>query len=252
MMGLDILTNNTPAPQSDSPEPSSSSGSAFVSPWNNPTKNKQQNQTTYDLEARPGFHGSSQFGAVAGSSGSSEVPLLLQQEEGELTDVLDRFLQSFEQHIDNCSAREKEETGGESLTKTCQPDTVPSKCRKTKTQTLSPHLHNTHRLQSAELQQSDNAGTQLSRAQTCKAAGRRAGKARAPTKPQKKRRTSQFMFSLEINKKSVSLTDLKSRISSDQDKQLQQRAVVTLERSLSLPASVTLQELCESREAKVT
>lgn len=277
MMGLDILTNNNAAPHSDSPGPNGSSSSVFASSRNNLTKDKQQNRTADLPEARPGFHGSSQVGAVAGSSGSScansEVPILQQQEEGELTDILDLFLQSFEQHVDNCSAREKEEMGGESSTKVSQPYTVLSKYRKTKTQTISPHaphLHNIRKLQPArhsqttELQQSDKAETQLSRSQTRKAAaccivspkhaGGTSGKARAPTRPQKKRRTSQYMFSLEIKKKkkSESSTDQKPKIFSDRDKQLQQKPVVRLERSGPLPVKVTLQELCQSRDVKVT
>lgn len=259
MMGLDILTNNN-----------SSSSSAFSSSTNNLTKDKQQNRTADLPEARPGFHCSTQ---VHSSCANNEVPILQQQEEGELTDILDHFLQSFEQHIDNCSAREKEEISGERLAKTSQPYTVLSKYRKTNTQSNSPHpphLHNTRRLQSArrsqttELQQSDKAETQLSLSQTCKAAAcsivppkHAAGtsrKAKAPARPKKKRGTSQILFSLEIKKKkkSVSSTDRKPRIFPDRDKQLQQKPVVRLERSGPLPVRVTLKELCQSREVKVT
>lgn len=276
MMGLDILTNNSAAPHSEPADPNGSSSSTCASSQNNLTQNKQENRTNDLLEACPGVHGSTQVGAVAGCSGSrsakSEVPILQPQEEGELTDILDHFLQSFEQHIYNCSAREKKEMDGESVAKASQPGTVLSKYSKTKTQTITSHashIQNTRRVQPARhsqtttQQQSDKAETQSSRSQTRKAAARRgvppkraggaSGKVRSPTQRQKKRRTNQYMFSLEKKKrKPVSSTDRKPRIFPDRDKQLQQMPVVRLERSGPLPVKVTLQGRCQSREVKVT
>lgn len=244
MMGLDILTDNNGPPHSDPLDQNSSRGSSNASSGKNLTQNKQQNQTTHHLKACPGYHGSTQVGAVAGSSGSncanSEVPILQQQEEGELTEILEHFLQSFEQHLENSSTREKEEMRGGNSTKVNQPYTVLSKHRKTKTLSpYTPHQQNICRLQpvghsqTTELQQSDKAGE--------------SGKARAPTRQQKKRRTSQYMFSLEKNrKKSVSPTARKPETFPDQDKQLQLMPVVRLERSGPLPVKVTLQVHCQN------
>lgn len=258
MMGLDILpTNNNRAPHPQPPLPTSRS-SIYVSSGNILAQNKQQGCTGV-LEAGPGFHGSTQVVAVsrgvAGSSSANfEVPILQQQGEGELNEMLDHFLQSFEQHVDSCSAREEAERGGQSCTKT-----------------TTPHLQNTQqprpfrRSQITELQQNDNAETPPKPSQPRKIPDRGTispkhtqgtpGKVGAPAKRKKRRRKCMYLFTKERKRvrKPVSTSDVKSEIVHDRgDKQLQQMPVVKLERSDSLPGKVTLQgHSCQSLEVKV-
>ncbi|XP_018535444.1 uncharacterized protein LOC108885544 [Lates calcarifer] len=262
MMGLDILPNNN---NSQPPLPASSSSCTNASPGNNLAKSKQQGCTTGPQEAAPGFHGSTQVVAVARGTGGStsengETPVLQQQGEGELNVMLDHFLQSFEQHVDNCSARDEEEVDGDSSTEASKLYTVLNKHRKPTTRTKTPHVQNTHiqcpviHSQTAELQQSDKAETPASRSNPQKASARSSQNAEgAPetvgeqAKRQKRRRKKQYLLSLERKKvwvkKPVSTSDPKSKILQDQgDKQLQWRPVVELERSGPLPVRVTLQE----------
>lgn len=271
-MGLDILPNNN---NSQPPLPASSSSCTNASPGNNLAKSKQQGCTTGPQEAAPGFHGSTQVVAVARGTGGStsengETPVLQQQGEGELNVMLDHFLQSFEQHVDNCSARDEEEVDGDSSTEASKLYTVLNKHRKPTTRTKTPHVQNTHiqcpviHSQTAELQQSDKAETPASRSNPQKASARSSQNAEgAPetvgeqAKRQKRRRKKQYLLSLERKKvwvkKPVSTSDPKSKILQDQgDKQLQWRPVVELERSGPLPVRVTLQEhSSQSLEVKV-
>ncbi|KAK2904179.1 hypothetical protein Q8A73_010836 [Channa argus] len=214
MMGLDILTNKDVASHSQLPYPKSSS-CASASSGNNLLQNKE-GQTTDLLEAHPNFHGSTQVGIVA----NSKVSNLQHQGEGELDKILDHFLQTFEQHIDSCRTREEEEMGGENSTKNTERP-QPVRCSQT-----------------TGWQQSDKAATQQSFSQPHKDPAPHAvppknteeasQKARAPTRRQKKRQKSHYMFSLERKKKP---TDPKPRIHPDRGpKQLQQIPVVKLVR----------------------
>ncbi|XP_039976027.1 uncharacterized protein LOC120785396 isoform X2 [Xiphias gladius] len=272
MMGLDILPNNnnnsnSGAPHCQPPLPPSSSSCTCASSGNNLAQNKQKSCTTGLLEAGPGFHRSTQVVAVArGASGSTsanhEIPNLQQQGEGELNKMLDRFLQSFEQHIDSFSAREEEDMVGDSSAEARKPYTVQSKYRKTKTQIItahSPHLQNTRIFhpvidsQTTELRLIDKAETLPSRSQPHSAvppkhAEGTPGRVEAPAKQPNKRRKKKYLSSLE--KKRVRVRNPVST-SDREDKQLQQMPVVKLERSGPLPVRVTLQgHNCQSLEVK--
>ncbi|XP_071362873.1 uncharacterized protein [Trachinotus anak] len=270
MMGLDILpnsNNNNHAPQSQPPLPTGSSSCTYA-------QSKQQGSATGLLEAGPGFRGSAQVVAAArGASGSpsGEVPVLQQQGEGELNDMLDHFLQSFERHLNSCSAREEEGMGAESSTQASRSNTVLTNNKKNKTQTItadSTRLQNTRkprpvkRSQTAEVQQNDEAETLPSQSQPGKASAHSPGPpkhaegtpGKEPAIRLNKRRKSQYMLSLERKRvrKSVSMTDTKTKILQDQgDKLLQQMPVVKLERSDPLPVRVILQgHSCQSLEVK--
>ncbi|XP_044061778.1 uncharacterized protein LOC122880569 [Siniperca chuatsi] len=264
MMGLDILpNNNNGGPHSQPPLSTSSSRYTYASSGNTLAYNKQPGCTTGTLEAGPSFHGPTQVvavsrGAGGSSSANSEVPLLQQKGERELNEMLEHFLQSFEQHVDSFSAREEVEMGGQSCTEASQPYTVLNKYRKTNTPTTSS--------QRTELQQNDEAETPSRRSRPRQVSARSAvppkhtkgtpGEVRAPTKPQKKRRQNQYLITSEKKsvrvRKPVSLSDAKTKIVHDRgDKQLQQMPVVKLERNGLLPVRLTLQgHSCQSLEVK--
>ncbi|XP_035505376.2 uncharacterized protein LOC118319241 isoform X2 [Scophthalmus maximus] len=272
MMGLDILpnNNNNSAPSSQPPIPTRSSNCTFAASRKNLTQNKQQGCTTGILEAGPGFHGSTQVAAVAREASSStsaqgEVPILQQHGEGGLNVMLDHFLQSFEQHIAGCGAREEEELDGESSTEL---HAVPNRRKKTKTRPItsnSPRPQNTHSTnpvvhsQTTELQRSDEAITPASASSpvTLKHAEETSGKVRPPRKrTYKRRRKRDYVFSLERVRvkvrKPVTTSDTKTKIIIDQgDKLLRQVAVVKLERRGLMPGRVTGQEhRCRGLEVK--
>lgn len=254
MMGLDILPNNG-APHSQPPLPDS--GRSCTSSGKTLAQNKQQGRTTGLLEAGPGFHGSTQVFAVArGAGGSSSanggVALLQQQGEGELNEILDHLLQSFEQHVGSCTTREEVEKGGQSCTEARQPYTV---------LTTTPHLPNTRtprpvrRSQITKLQQRDEDETPVRRSQPHPKGT--PGKVREPAKrPRKRRKKNQYPFSLERKRvrKPASSSDAKTKIGVEQgDKQLQQIPVVKLERRVPLAGRVTMQgPRCQSLEVQVT
>ncbi|XP_032383140.1 uncharacterized protein LOC116696354 isoform X2 [Etheostoma spectabile] len=250
MMGLDILpNNNNSALHSQPPLPTRSSHCAYASCGNTLAQNNQQGCTTGLLEANTGFHGSTHVAVARGtgssSSAISEMPVLQQQGEGELNKMLDHFLQSFEQHVDSCTARDEVEMFGQSCTEASQPYTVLRKYRKTKTP-HTPRLQNKHTLHPARhsqitpLQQRDETETlqrcsQPRKAFACSASPPKhteqsLRKVRAPAKRQKKKM-----------RKTVSSSDAKTKSIRDRgDKQLKQMPVVKLERSGPLPAQVTL------------
>ncbi|XP_035525700.1 uncharacterized protein LOC118333986 [Morone saxatilis] len=236
MMGLDILPNNSNgARHSQLPLPSSSSSRTY---GNTLAQNKQQSCNSGLLEAGPGFHGSTQVVAVGGggsSSANSMVPILQQQGEGELNEMLEHFLMSFEQHVDSCAPRDEVEMGGQSRAE------APVRS-------------------SQKLQQSDGAETPAT--QPRKASAHNAAppkhneKTPSVSKRQKKRRKNEYLFSSEKKrvrvKKPVSSSDAKTKIVHDRgDKQLQQIPVVKLERSGLLPVKVALQgHSCQSLDLK--
>ncbi|XP_034739271.1 uncharacterized protein LOC117951606 [Etheostoma cragini] len=223
MMGLDILpNNNNSALHSQPPLPNA------------------------------GFHGSTHVVAVARGTGSSssaisEMPVLQQQGEGELNEMLDHFLQSFEKHVDSCTASDEVEMCGQSCTEASQPYTVLRTYKKNKTP-HTPRLQNKYTVHPARysqispLQQREETKTvqrcsQPRKASACSAAPpkhseRSQGKVRAPAKRQKKRM-----------RKTVSSSDAKTKSIRDRgDEQLKRMPVVKLERSGPLPAQVTLHE----------
>lgn len=215
MMGLDILPSNNSAPHSQSVLPASSSSCTYAASGSSSAQNKQQGQVV--AVAR---------GVGSSSAANSEVPLLQQQREGELNEMLERFLLTFEQHID----REEVEMGGERE---------------------AP-------VGSSQISEQQNIETEtpVRCSQSLRASARGAvppkhtkkarGKVKEPDKQRKKRRKRDYKLSLE--KKRVRLrnpppsTDTKAKLVQDRgDKQLHQRPVVELVKSGLLPVRVRLQ-----------
>lgn len=228
------------------------------------SQNKQQSHNTGLLDADVAVaRGAGRSGSVNG-----EVPVLQQKGEGELTEMLEHFLQSFEQHVDSCTTREQEEMAGEGTTEASQPYTVLSKYSRNKIQITAPHTPHPQRTHTDSHAQSRRPirrpdVTPQSRSESCKASSRSAappehtegtpGRVRAK---QPKRRKTKHLFSLEKQrvKKPASLSDVNTKIVYNRgDKQLQQMPVVQLERSGLLPAKLALQRhSCQSLEVKVT
>lgn len=263
-MGLDILANNSGAPDSQPPYPVSSSSCKNLSSGNTLTQNKQTQSSSLQ-EPCSDFHALTHVSAATNKhfdsgSASNAVPIVQLQGEGELNEMLDNFLNSFEQH----GARE--EIHGESSSKASQPSNSLSKCRKTQTITPDTPLQNTGRRQrvrrseTAVTQRSDEAEMQPScLRQQKKTSARHAvypkhamgTSEKAPARKHKRRKNNQYMFSLE-RKRSVS-SKLSPRILLFQeDKQLRQIPVVKLERTGLLPDNITVQRYNQSQEVKVT
>lgn len=200
-------------------------------------------------------------GAGCSSSANSEVPVLEQQCEGELGDILDNFLQSFEQHIESCHAREEREMSGVSSAETSRSFTVLNTYKKSNDQTTAAHMthlqkstRRVRRCQTPELQRDENESPQsCSQSREAPEHTEEAG----PTKRSNRRRPSQYLFSLEKKKvkakKQVSSGDWVSIAADTRTaKQLQQIPVVKLERRGLLPVRVSLQRhICQSLEGKV-
>lgn len=226
MMGLDILPNSSP-PRCQPTLPASSSSCTYAASGNTLAQNIQQSQVA--AVAR---------GVGSSSAANSEVSILQQRGEGELNEMLERFLLSFEQHIDNCTAREEVEVGGQNCPEAPVGSSQISEQQHDETETparLSQPLK-TRRAISPKLSTKE---------------------AVAPDKRRKKRRKNEYVLSLE--KKRVRLRnpaparDTKSKVVYDRgNKQLQQMAVVRLERSGPLPVRETLQGHRQSLDVKVT
>ncbi|XP_019939865.2 uncharacterized protein [Paralichthys olivaceus] len=263
MMGLDILPKSNSAPGSTRPRPTRGSSCAYVSSGNSLAQNKRQVWTT-------GAAFTSE--ASTHSSAQGEVPVLQQQGEGELNDMLDHFLQSFEQHVENCRGREEEETNGESSIEPSKSAPVLSEHRKTKTKTKTSQSSCPRNKPTArpvihphtESQQGEEAVKPPSRSQRRKAsahgpvppqrAEETSGNHRTQRKKAYKRRKRQYFFSLEKKRvrKSGPMSDAKIKIIHDlRDKQLQQIPVVKLERGALIPVRITLQgHSCQRLEVK--
>lgn len=233
-MGLHILPNNNGSLCSQPPPPTCACSGYTLA------QNKQQGQATSLLEAGPGFHESTQVVAGAAGSGSSSSANndgAVVQQQGELNDMLEHFLQSFEQHVHSCVFREEVEMGGQS----CKEASVKS-------------------FQITEQQQNDEAKTPA-RPQRKSSSARSAvppkhteetpGKVRARARRQTRRAKNQCPFPPE---KPASLSDAKNKIVHDREEiQVRQMPVVKLERSGPLPPRLTLQgHSCQHVEVKVT
>lgn len=167
-----------------------------------------------------------QRGGSCGTA-SSETLVVQQQEEGEINDILDHFLLSFEQHINNSAARE--EVGAQSFAEVSEQAT----------QTR---------------QQQDVAEPPANALQPRMT--RRTTQAMLRRKSPRKRKRTQRTSSLKSDEASVgdppSPGVKTTRVFPDlQDKQLQQIAVVKLERRGLLPLQVNLQD-SGSLNTKVT
>ncbi|KAM8909859.1 uncharacterized protein AB9W97_006513 [Spinachia spinachia] len=110
MMGLDILpvSHSAPHPQ---PPPPPAVGGGCATCGDTLVQNKERRQA----QSR-GLHESTRIEAEAGEGATcnGELPVLQQHGEGELSEMLEHLLQSFEQHAHSCTARAAEVTGGES------------------------------------------------------------------------------------------------------------------------------------------
>ncbi|XP_040029609.2 uncharacterized protein LOC120817437 isoform X3 [Gasterosteus aculeatus] len=109
MVGLDILPISHSAPHSRPPPPAVGGGNATRG--NTLVQKKECRRAP-----RRGLRRSTRVAAKAGGGATSngELPVLQQQGEGELSEVLENLLQTFEQHVNSCTARAAEEAGGES------------------------------------------------------------------------------------------------------------------------------------------
>lgn len=213
MMGLDILPNSSP-PRCQPTLPASSSSCTYAASGNTLAQNIQQRQVA--AVAR---------GVGSSSAENSEVSILQQQGEGELNEMLERFLLSFEQHIDNCTAREEVEVGGQNCPEAPVGSSQISEQQHDETETP------------ARLSQPLKARCAISPKLSTK-------EAVAPDKRRKKRRKNEYVLSLEKKRvrNPAPARDTKSKVVYDRGtKHLQQMAVVKLERSgpLSLDVKVT-------------
>lgn len=258
-MGLDILPNSKVPPHSQPPIVASSSSATYTSPRKHLAQNKQQGCASGLPPAAPGFTQESTqvVSELRGESGCSpgEVPVLQQQGAGELPDMLDQFLQSFERHVNSC-AREEGGKDGESSTEPSKSNAVPNKCKGTKTRatTAKDRLQNTHapgpviNRQRAAVQQSNKAQSKRSKTVAASASLDHSSSKNPEGKKKRKsqrRRKGQYLFSLERKRVRTqsSASDRTAQIHFDrEDKQLQKMPVVKLERGGPLPVRVRLQE----------
>ncbi|XP_068443947.1 uncharacterized protein [Clinocottus analis] len=241
MMGLDILPNNSSAPHSQPLLPTGSS--SYASCGDTLVQNKKC--TTGLWEASLGFCGSAQVVAKArGDDVSSNSELSVLQRKGEINEMLDHFLQSFEQPGDSCTTREVAEVGGQSGTEASQPYTGLSKYRKNKTLRCS---------QITELPQSYEAEKLPRCSQPCETSATSAtppkNTEKAATKQRKKRRKNEYPFSVDKKRVRVRKPKTKDVHDDQKDKKLHQRPVVRLERRGQRSDEVTLQK-CSCPEAK--
>ncbi|XP_029021201.1 uncharacterized protein LOC114864507 [Betta splendens] len=245
MMGLDILSSNNADPRAEPADQNSfkSLRSMCASSQSNLTQNKQDPST--EMESRPpGVRGPPPAGAAAGSR---EV-LHVQQEEGELTDILDHFLQSFEHHICDCDAGDKPEAAGRSSASAGQPYSAQPHSRTRRTCRLQPATSS----HTAALQQSVRAGEQSRRSMTDvtiarggalpKRRGRPPGKARSSGRQRQRKRRGTRKHVSSPKKRKTTSESLRTGMYHEQDKQLQQRPVVRLERGDALLVKAKLSQ----------
>lgn len=265
-MGLDILPNNKgSASRAQHPLPAGSNTGASASSEITSSQNKPQSLSSE-------LHESTEVAVVAGAAGRSSstngvVPVLERPCEGELGDMLDHFLQSFEQHVESCRAREEMETSGVSSTESCQSLTLVNTYKKNKDHTTTPYMpqlqRSTHRIECSqipELHIDENESSQESRSQSRKAhAGRTVSpkhieETRPTSKRQKKRRQKPYLFSLEKKKVKVRKPDdaVNRNPHARKENQLKQIPMVNLERRELLPVKVaTPRHICQNLKGKV-
>lgn len=189
MKGLDILQQRdregAPHPESEPPGSSSSAGRS-----SGDARNERQGPVT-----------------------DPEVPVLQQPYEGELSEMLEDFLQSFEQQVDSCNGRE-DETGDGSSSEAGQPHASPSRSKRAETPTETPHelqLRNKKSPRPAdppETSEPQSEGSEETDRAASSESARKPEKARAK---QTKRKTQTCLFSSKkkAKKKVVSLGDRK-------------------------------------------
>lgn len=174
-------------------------------------------------------------GAGSWGATNSELPVLQQQGEGELNEMLERFLLSFEQHINNCAAREEVEVGRQSSAEAAEERSQIRGQQHDVTESSRRTLQPGKARRASPAEHSDVSGTDRRR---------------------KKKRKNEYMLSLEKKRIKVknqvpSKNRKTSVVPNTGDKQLRQMAVVKLEKRGPLPVRVTLQEH-SSLNTKVT
>ncbi|CAJ1058643.1 uncharacterized protein LOC117817857 isoform X1 [Xyrichtys novacula] len=194
-----------------------------------PNQTKHQESTTVLVERGSRHVGGG--GGGGGSSSGSAVPVLQQQGEGELHDMLENFLQSFEQHLHSCSTTEETEKDGQSSADAA----------------LNKHKRRTNKADTVQSSSQPRRSPAVPQKPT-----ETATRVKVRPKRPRKRRKNQYLFTMERKRvrKRVSSSKAKDKTVPDRgDRQLQQMPVVKLERSGPLPARVTLQGLsCQSQE----
>lgn len=168
--------------------------------------------------------------------------------EGDLNEMLDQFLHSFEQHIDNCAAREEEEMTSEGTTEATQLYSTLNKYSRTKIQITEPHTPHPQRVHKARPAQADHPirhpdKTPHISSRVVSSPSHTKKKPKRVRNKQPRKRKAKISAEKKSVKKSAPLCNTRIKIMYDQvDIQLLQMPVVKLERSGPLPVRVTLQE----------
>ncbi|KAK7919007.1 hypothetical protein WMY93_010291 [Mugilogobius chulae] len=227
MMGLDILPNNNRKSQANSATRHSGAPDAAKT---------QRKQSVPPAVASAG-----------GEVPSSDVPVLQQQtNEGELTVILDQFLQSFEQI---------EPSATQSSSESSESHTNVNKYKKHHIQLSLHKPQGTARTpgRAGTSTQSETSGTDSPMRPSQKSANSQQGKSSRKSSPAVRRparRKNDYLFSLEkprTKKKNTARDALKKeRVKQQVTKQLQQFPVVKLERRGALPENIKVQELSQS------
>ncbi|XP_055015097.1 uncharacterized protein LOC129410622 isoform X2 [Boleophthalmus pectinirostris] len=227
MMGLEILPNNNTKSQTFS------STRRHGTPGTMKTERGQCGSTAV---VTVGFGGK--------DPPTSEVPVLQQQNEGELTDILDQFLQSFER-LESAAAQ----SSSESTELHINVNRYRKHNQLSVLKPQHPALSTQTPTRPSTSTQSETSGTDspMGTAQTSAQQRKNLGKS-SPAKKRPVRRKTCYLLSLEKprtkSKKSEALNreEVKQRVT----RQLQQRPVVKLERRKTLPDNIKVQELSQS------
>ncbi|XP_043982306.1 uncharacterized protein LOC122836646 isoform X2 [Gambusia affinis] len=173
---------------------------------------------------------------------SSEMPVLQQQCEGELNDILENLLQSFEQHVESNNTRKENETCFESSPDARQPVAVQRKHKAAKIPEETPHTPSLQPI----VNNSQTPGVQrgYTRLSDTQDVSSRNSKSIKPEKRPKRRRSNTYLFSLEKKKVKKLAPSRDSKATSgqhQQEKQLQRTPVVKLTRDNLLSVRAALQ-----------
>ncbi|KAF7228262.1 uncharacterized protein [Nothobranchius furzeri] len=167
----------------------------------------------------------------------TEAPGQQQQCEGELSEILENFLKSFEQHVDSCNTTQQNERDDGSLS---EGHMVQSRSSTAQTSSHSSRPRKTRRpvsgSETSEPQcEASSQSLSLLHKVVCSrsASSKSMDKTQEKARTKRKRRTKQYLLSLEKKsvKKSASLTTIEATVVSKLvDHQLQQKPMVRLER----------------------
>lgn len=185
---------------------------------------------------------------------SSEFPVLQQQRDRELADVMLNLLQLFEQNINSSNTRKENETLG-SLSEASDPDAASRNHRTVEIHGGTPHRAG---LQS-QVNRSETPGVLKDDSWVSENSAGTLNKTIAPTRRLKRRRANTYLFSLEKRRVSERRSTKKRTPSQDRNaasaqaqKEPQVTAEVKLGRNSLLSVRATLQgHNCEISEEKV-